>query len=388
MSARVIFHIDINAFFASAHLIEDPSLRGKPVVVCRDVQGSVVTTASYEARSYGIGSAMPLSQAKRLCDDLIVVELDFELYTELSEAFVEIIQSYSPYVQQASIDEVYVDVTEAIKKYTKPLDLAIDIQNQILEELKLPVSIGVAPNKFLAKMASDMKKPMGISILRIREIETKLWPLPIELMHGIGKKTVPKLKNMGVHKIGDLNKVSMDELRIVLGNRAQVFIDYANGKGSNQLDLNNTTKSLGQSQTFSSPIYDYEELREKIVHEIQELERRAKMQQLVGKTIQFSIRFEDMKTNNRSVTLDNYLNDQATILERVLSLYSEFESDDHSGVTFISVGLANLKEVEDIEEQLNLFTISKSLDTDTMISELNQEFGGVFKRASKLLKES
>ncbi len=387
MSARVIFHIDINAFFASAHLIEDPSLEGKPVVVCRDVQGSVVTTASYEARKFGVGSAMPLSHAKRLCPDLVVVELDFELYTELSEAFVEIIRSYSPMVQQASIDEVYVDVTDAIKEYKRPLDLATSIQKTILEELRLPVSIGVAPNKFLAKMASDMEKPLGISVLRIREVESKLWPLPIEEMHGIGKKTVPRLKALNVHTIGDLNNVSFDQLRVILGNRAQVFIDYANGRGSNQLDLSNSTKSIGQSQTFAQAIYDYDELREKILHEIKELERRAKASQLMGKTIQFSIRFEDMKTHARSITLDKYLNNQDEILERVMSLYAEFEADDHSGVNFISVGLANLKETENIEEQLDLFTVSKDLDTDSMISELNEEFGSVFKRASKLLSD-
>lgn len=387
MSARVIFHIDINAFFASAHLILDPSLEGKPVVVCRDVQGSVVTTASYEARAYGIGSAMPLSQAKRLCDDLVIVELDFDWYTELSQDFVEIIKEYSNAVQQASIDEVYVDVTETIKTYERPLDLATEIQKRILNELKLPVSIGVAPNTFLAKMASDMQKPLGISVLRIREVQSKLWPMPIEDMHGIGKKTVPRLKDMGINTIGDLNNVSLDDLRVVLGNRAQVFIDYANGKGNNQLELNSNAKSIGQSQTFASAIYDYDELREKILSEIKQLEKRAKDHRLLGKTIQFSIRFDDMKTFARSITLDKYTHDLDEIIERVMSLYSEFESDDHQGVNFISVTLANLKEQESIEEQLDLFTVNKNLNTDDMISELNNEFNGVFKRASALLKD-
>src|SRR5690625_4757855 len=206
MAARVIFHIDINAFFASAHLIDNPDLIGKPVVVCRDVTGSVVTTASYEARAYGIQSAMPLSHAKRLCDDLKVVELDFNLYQELSSEFVSIIESYSPIVEQASIDEVYVDVTDLIMTYEKPLDLAVDIQKQVLEQLKLPISIGVAPNKFLAKMASDMKKPMGITVLRKRDIPYKLWVLPIEEMHGVGQKTAERMRNNEIYTIGDLAK--------------------------------------------------------------------------------------------------------------------------------------------------------------------------------------
>ncbi|HZJ87415.1 MAG TPA: DNA polymerase IV, partial [Erysipelothrix sp.] len=272
MSARVLFHIDINAFYASAHLTIEPELEGKPVVVCRDVQGSVVTTASYEARQYGIGSAMPLSQAKRLCDDLVVVELDFELYNDLSQSFVNIIKSYSKTVEQASIDEVYVDVTDVIKTYDKPLDLAINIQKQLLDELKLPVSIGVGPNKFLAKMASDMDKPLGITVLRIREVETKLWPLAIDQMHGIGKKTVPRLKEIGVHTIGDLNNVSFDKVKLILGNRTQVFIDYANGLGSAKLNTDASAKSIGQSQTFSKAIFDYDELKEKILKEISQVE--------------------------------------------------------------------------------------------------------------------
>lgn len=387
MSARVIFHIDINAFFASAHLILNPELEGKPVAVCRDVQGSVVTTASYEARKFGVGSAMPLSQAKRLCPELIVVELDFEWYQELSSQFVSIVREYSNMIDQASIDEVYVDVTEPIKAYKRPLDMAVAIQKQILTELKLPVSIGVGPNKFLAKMASDMDKPLGITVLRIREVHQKLWPLPIEEMHGIGKKTVPRLKELGVFKIGDLNNVSYDKLKTVLGNRTQVFIDYANGLGSASLNLERDAKSIGQSQTFSSGIYDYDELKEKILTEINEVEKRAKAQNVMGKTVQFSIRFEDMKTYARSVTMDHYLNDKESILERVMGLYGEFEADDHQGVNFISVTLTNLKEADEIEEQLNLFTIDKNLDTDHMIDELNNEFNGVFKRASELLKK-
>ena len=387
MSARVIFHIDINAFFASAHLILNPELEGKPVVVCRDTQSSVVTTASYEARKYGIGSAMPLAQAKRLCESLIVVELDFEWYTELSEKFVEIVKKYSPLVEQASIDEVYVDVTDPIKRYKKPLDLAVDIQKEILQTLKLPVSIGVGPNRFLAKMASDMDKPMGITVLRIREVQTKLWPLPIEEMHGIGKKTVPRLKKLGIHQIGDLNKVSFDQLKLILGNRTQTFIDYANGIASARIDLDTSAKSIGQSQTFSQAIYDYDELKEKIFTEIKEVERRAQKHKVRGKTIQFSLRFENMKTHARSITLDRYLNDKDELLERVMGLYSEFESESTEGVNFISVTLANLKEIDEIEEQLDLFTIDKNLDTDHMIDELNQHFGHVFTRASALIKK-
>lgn len=388
MSARVIFHIDINAFFASAHTIVDPTLINKPVVVCRDVSGSVITTASYPAREFGIHSAMPLSQAKKLCDHLEVVELDFDLYQELSERFVEIIKGYTPHVQQASIDEVYADMTETIKMYKKPLDLAVNIQRRVLETLKLPISIGVAPNKFLAKMASDMKKPMGITVLRKKEVADKLWPLPIHEMHGIGKKSVSRLNDLGVYKIGDLNQVPFDSLKTVLGNRTQNFIDKANGIDLSEIEVYSQAKSIGQSKTFVNPIYDLDELSERIMVEVLEVERRSQSQNMMGKTVSFSLRLDSGFTASRSSSLNTYINDKNNIYERVMSLYGEFEGE--GGVNFISVTLSNLKPKDEIIEQLDLFNLDKTLSTQDVISGLNKEIqSDLFMPASALLsKES
>lgn len=388
MSARVIFHIDINAFFASAHTIVDPTLKNKPVVVCRDVSGSVITTASYPAREFGIHSAMPLSQAKKLCDHLEVVELDFDLYQELSERFVKIIKGYTPHVQQASIDEVYADMTETIKMYKKPLDLAVNIQRRVLETLKLPISIGVAPNKFLAKMASDMKKPMGITVLRKKEVPDKLWPLPIHEMHGIGKKSVSRLNDLGIYKIGDLNQVPFDSLKTVLGNRTQNFIDKANGIDLSEIEVYSQAKSIGQSKTFVNPIYDLDELSERIMVEVLEVERRSQSQNMMGKTVSFSLRLDSGFTASRSSSLNTYINDKNNIYERVMSLYGEFEGE--GGVNFISVTLSNLKPKDEIIEQLNLFNLDKTLSTQDVISGLNKEIqSDLFMPASALLsKES
>ena len=181
--AKVYFHIDLNAFFANAEIIRDPSLKGKPLVISGSTRRSVVSTASYEARQYGIHSAMPLSEAEALCPQLVIVEHHFPLYVELSEQFIKIVSEYVDDLEQASIDECYVDVTNAITKYEKPLDLAWTIQKRIMNELHLPCSIGVAPNMFLAKMASEMKKPLGITVLRIRDVPSKMWPLPISSMY-------------------------------------------------------------------------------------------------------------------------------------------------------------------------------------------------------------
>lgn len=384
--ARVIFHIDINAFFASAHLITDASFEGKPLVVCSNRRGAVVTTASYEARAFGINSAMPLSHAKRLCDHLEVVDLDFELYSDLSSKFINIVKEFSPKVQQASIDECYVDVSEEIFKYEKPLDMAIAIQNRVLEELKLPLSIGVAPNKFLAKMASDMMKPKGITVLRIREVESKLWPLDIDEMHGIGKKTVPRLRAIGINTIGDLAKQDPIKMRPILNMSAESFIAKANGIDHSEMDYDTTRKSLGQSKTYQSSLHEPDEIRSAIRTEIDEVERRLKASDLVGRTVQFSIRLENYKTAVRSITLENYIDSADMIFERVMQLYDEF--DGMGGIDFLSITMSNLAYKDEITEQINIFEDMKEPTINDMLNRLNDSMNGaVFLTPRQLLEK-
>lgn len=384
--SQVIFHIDINAFYASAHSASDPSLKNKPVAVSSNRRGSVITTANYKAREFGVESAMPTAIAKRLCKDLVLIPVDFALYKDLSLKFMNIVRGFSPYIQVASIDECYVDVSEIIKDYEKPLDLAVAIQSKVMADLSLPISIGVGPNKFLAKMASDMKKPMGITVLRIREAESKLWPLPIELMHGIGSKTVPKLKNIGIYTIGDLANSSEARLKQVLGNKTRSFIDKAHGKDTAPLELISTAKSIGQSKTFKTPLYEPEEIHLALMEEITEVERRLKKADMMGRTVQFSIRFEDFQTASRSMTYDEYLDDRYLIFDKTIELYDEFEGV--GGVTFLSITVANLKEKDDVIQQMNLFDQDKDYSVDEIINKLNKEMNSaVFKKTGALLDE-
>lgn len=386
MSARVIFHVDINAFFASAHAILNPELIGKPVVVSRDVTGSVVTTASYEAREYGINSAMPLQQAKKLCSELVIVEMDFDWYLELSQRFMNIIGEFGESVQPLSIDECFVDVTNTIKRYKKPLDLAVTIQKRLLDELKLPVSIGVGPNKFLAKMASDMRKPLGITVLRKREVETLLWPSPIENMYGIGKKTVPRLRKIGINTIGDLANANLGSISSILGIHAENYINKARGNDSSVVETHSKAKSVGQSKTLIPAVGDPDELRSKLLQEITQVEYRLKELGLVGKTVQFALRLDNFKTAARSVSLDRYISSRNDIFENVMMLYDEFEGE--GSVSFISVTVSNLLPKEDVVTQLDLFEATRTMDTDEVISKLNIALNqDIFKRASDLDKE-
>lgn len=383
--ASVIFHIDINAFYASAHLIENPELRGKPVVVCSNHRASVITTASYEARKYGIHSAMPLAHAKKLCDDLIVIDVDFSLYQELSRQFIAIIAKYSQTIQQASIDECYVDMSDTIKKYEKPLDLAVAIQKDVEEELLLPTSIGIAPNRFLAKMASDMHKPRGITVLRIREVQDKLWPLPIEAMHGVGRKTVPLLKAKGIHTIGDLAQAQERDVQPILGINTQTYIGHAQGKGSAKIITESEAKSIGQSRTFANVLVDIPTIKDAIFAEVKEVSRRLIRYGYVGRTLTFAVRLDDYKTASRSVTAQNYFEDANAIFERVMALYDEFEGE--GAVSFISVSVSNLVDKDEVVKQMSIFEDMTEKSVDDIINRLNQEFKGtVFRKTKELLE--
>jgi len=228
--SRVYFHIDLNAFFANAELLLDPSLKGKPLVVSGSTRRSVVSTASYEARAYGIHSAMPVAEAVKLCPDLIIQEGIIIFTVSFTEQFLSIVRSYTEEIEQASIDECYADVTDVIMTYPRPLDLAWNMQQRILKEVGIPCSIGVAPNMLLAKMASDMKKPMGITVLRIRDVPEKMWPLPIGEMRGVGNKTVPLMEELGIHTIGDLaHYQDLNELKPIFGKNTEEIIRKANG---------------------------------------------------------------------------------------------------------------------------------------------------------------
>ena len=224
---QIIFHIDLNAFYASAEMANDSSLEGKPLVISGNNRRAIVSTASYEARKYGIHSAMPLFQAKQLCKNLIIKPVNFDLYRRLSSQFFELISTYSPLLEIASIDECYVDFSNYIIEHNiHPYKLAKIIQNDVLNTLKLKCSIGIAPNKFMAKMASDMKKPMGITILNKSNYKQLLWPLDVSEMFGIGKKTAPKLKEMGILTGG----VDFKDLKITLaqavGETPAVTLNY------------------------------------------------------------------------------------------------------------------------------------------------------------------
>ena len=384
--SRVYFHIDLNAFYANAECLLDPTLRGKPLAVSGQTRRSVVSTASYEARAYGVHSAMPIAEAKNLCRDLVVVAPHFNYYEELSNEFIAIVRSYTSIVEQASIDECYADMTDAIFRFPRPLDLAFQLQHRVRDELGLPCSIGIGPNLFLAKMASDMKKPMGITVLRIREVPQKLWPLKIADMRGVGKKTLPFLEELGIRTIGDLAQwKDPEQLRGIFGKNTEQMIARANGHDDRQIELETDPKSMGVSETFLEDVTDYDELRGMMRTLSRRLSKRLAEVRKTGSLVSIRIRYSDFSNADRSMHVDHPIWKADDLFEQGIRLFNENWEQDPIRL----LGLT-LSEFHSEQEDRNLFNLEESEKeaTASILSDLNEELGGLrLKRASALLKE-
>lgn len=373
---KIIFHIDMNAFFCSVACILNPFLRGKPFAIGRENSyKGVVSTASYEARAYGIHSAMPLSVAYKLKPDLMVVSVDYKYYQYYHNKFVELIKKYTNIIEVASIDEVYADMTEAsLSKH--PLVIAKEIQARLLKEYNLSCSIGIAPTLFLAKMASDIKKPLGVTVLRKRDIEKILYPLSVKEIYGIGKKTYPKLIENGINTIGDfMNEGNFYKIVNLIGEN-QFYSSYNNLKGlsSNIVNPNrySESNSISTSMTYDIALISEAE----ILYELRKMTREIHSKMIhdgyFTKTISIVLRDTDFQTISRQKTLDTYTDDFLIIFETVQELLEENFLD--KGYRLIGVGLNNLVDKDHIPKEYNLFNVLSYDQREDIINNLINNF--------------
>lgn len=386
--SRVYFHIDLNAFFASCEELLDPSLRGKPLVVGGKSRRSVISTANYEARKYGIHSAMPMQHAEKLCKDLVIVNGHYAFYSDMSHQFMQIIHSYTDLVEKASIDECYADMTDVICRYPKPLDVAFEIQRRVLEETGLRCSIGIGPNMFLAKMASDMKKPMGITVLRIRDVPEKMWPLPIKEMQGIGKRTVPLMEDLNIHTIKDLATYQdLNALKPVLGKNIESMIKRANGYDDRTLMTDYDSKSMGISETLLEDVTDYDELRGLIRTLCRRLSKRLKEAHKAGYHVSMRICYYDFRNANKSKKLSAPIWTSDDLFVQAMILFdSSYEEEE--AVRLIGVSVSDFAGEDFLAKQVSLFDAPEEESTSEILHDLNHQLGTqAFVRASSLLEK-
>jgi len=301
---RSILHVDLDAFFAAVEQHDDPSIRGKPVLVGHDGARGVVAASSYEARVFGCRSAQPMSVAKRLCPHAIVKPVRFDRYHELSAAMFAILESYTPLVQPLSIDEAFLDVTGSLRLFGPPERIAKEIRRRVQEELGITCSVGVAPNKFLAKLASDLNKPDGLTIIKADEIEKTLSPLPISRIWGIGPKTTRRLNDLGVRVIGDLKKLSPDFLQKRFGIEAGRYLRLSVGDDERDVTPDHQAKSIGQERTFGVDLIEPDHVRAVLLHQVEQVARRLRRHHFKARGVTVKIRDGEFHTVTRSAALD------------------------------------------------------------------------------------
>lgn len=390
---KVIFHLDMNCFYASVEQAHDPSLKGKPIAVAGNEKErrGIIVTSSYEARAKGIYTTMNVGEAKRKCPELLLLPPDFAKYRVASAAIFAILRSYTHLVEPVSIDEGYIDVTE-LAKTRHPLELAKEIQARILHELDLPCSIGIAPNKFLAKTASDMKKPMGITVLRKRQIAELLWPKQVIDMHGVGEQTAKRLAKLQIHTIGELAKADERQLQKELGKNGVRLIKRANGEDSRDVDPNAIydTKSVGNSTTLPRDETEYYILKETFEKLSRSVSERLKVKYLAGTTVSIQIRNFEWQNQTRSKSVRNAVQGADDIFDIAWKLF--LQHWDETPVRLIGVTVSNVVDQAELTQQLNLFNFEQHIKDEPiveLVDAIEKKFGkGVLKRGVRVKSRS
>ncbi len=381
-NGRVIFHIDMNMFFCSVAVIKNRALKGKPFVIGRSgTNKGVVSTASYEARKYGIHAGMSLNDALKIKSDLIVVDIDFKTIRQYHNYFVNLILDYTNIVEIASIDEVYADMSE-ISKTRNAIEVAKEIQRRLVKEYNLPSSIGIAPTLFLAKMASDMKKPLGLVVIRKKDSFNMLKDLPVSDIFGIGKKTYPILMDNGINTIGDFFKEENKDKIISLTseNTYNYVISHVLGNSNNVVNQNRVIKnsSISLVDTFDSPLRTDSDILYELRRQTKELLAKLNKSGELTKTIGITLRDFSFKTITRSKTVE-YTNNFYDIFKVISNLFYD-NYDETKLIRLCGVTFSNLKKINDvIKEEYNLFTYEELARKDEAVKEtirkLEEKYG-------------
>lgn len=301
-----IIHVDMDAFFAAVEIRDNPRLRGKPVIIGGDPRHdvrAVVSTACYEARKYGVHSAMPLLQAWKLCPHGVFLRGRMARYAEESKRVMAILSCYTPLVEQISIDEAFLDVSGCEKLFGSPPAIARSIQQAVEDEVGLSCSAGVAPNKFLAKLASDLKKPGGLTVIRPDQVEQVLHPLPIEKLWGVGAKTAGKLRRMGIDTVGQLARLDRPLLEAALGKLGEHVWHLARGRDARPVELTREVKSLSRETTFSADVRQRDKLNTVLLELAEDVAWRLRQQGLLAQTVALKLRYGNFQTVSRQGAL-------------------------------------------------------------------------------------
>ena len=389
MESKII-HIDMDAFYASVEQRDHPCWRGRPVIVGGSAEKrGVVSAASYEARAFGVHSAMPASQAKKLCPQGIFLPVRMDRYREVSDEIFKLLETYTPLIEPLSLDECFLDVTGSERIFGPALEIARQIKKKIFETTGLTASAGIAPNKFLAKIASDLKKPDGLVEVKPERIQEFLRDLPISKLWGVGKATEQILKELGIFRIGQLAVFPPEKIEKKLGKFGCELIDLARGKDDRMVISRSDPKSMSQEETFTPDLTDLPTMKKFLLEQSEQVGRQLRQEKMKGGTVHLKVRYPDFTQVTRSATLASPTDQGLHIYETAMGLLGKTEVAKR-GARLLGVGVSNLRP-RHLSEQLSFFDSQKvRLERSTQaVDRIWDKYGfDAIKRASLLQKRT
>jgi DNA polymerase-4 len=377
LEQRVIVHVDMDAFYASVEALDDPALEGRAVVVGGLGPRGVVATANYPARTFGVHSAMPMARARRLCPHAHFIRPRMDRYREKSRAVFGVFAEFTPLIEGLSLDEAFLDVSGSLRLFGGPLEIAQRIKDRVREETGLTASVGVAHNKFLAKLASDARKPDGLLWLRTGEVRQFLDPMPVARLWGIGKQTAPRLKALGILTIGQLRRADSTILQPVLGKRVEHFQQLARGEDRRAVVPAQADLSISHEVTFDTDIGEPAELLAELQRQTESVARRLRDHGLMARTVVVKIRDGNFRTVTRSRSLRACSSSTRTLYRMARALFENWRKDHRTTpLRLLGVGVTGLEPGGPGEQAAGDRLDSRGeQEIDRVADQINRRFG-------------
>ncbi len=387
--ARLIAHVDMDCFFAAVEVLDDPALKGRPVIVGADPKGGkgrgVVSAASYEARRFGVHSAMPVSQAFALCPQGIFLPGRMRRYSEISDKIMEILKGFTPQIEQISVDEAFLDLSGCQRLFGEPLEIARKIKTAVKSRSSLTASVGLGSNKLVAKVASDLQKPDGLVIVPDGGEKEFLAPMPAGKLWGVGPKTVDRLKQMGVETIGQLAEYDPKRLETIFGKMGAYLHERANGIDGDPVSQRDQSKSMGREHTYDQDTDSKEDIHRTLLMLSEKVAASLRAEGVKGRTITLKLRYQDFETHTYGRTLETAVDNAVEINTIAKSLFDK-NWQTFRKIRLIGVSASNLNQGED---QLGLFDDPKNKikreKLDKAVDEIRERYGRkAVKRAGEM----
>ena len=373
---RAILHVDMDAFYASVEQLDTPSLAGKPVIVGGLGPRGVVAAASYEARAHGVHSAMPMARARRLCPHGCFLRPRIRRYREKSSEVFDVFRTFTPLVEGLSLDEAFLDVSASQKLFGSPERMAGRIKQAIHEHTGLTASVGVAHNKFLAKLASDVNKPDGLCVVDPERVHEFLDPMPVTRLWGIGKRTAPRLRQRGILTVGQLRRANPEVLHDALGNRAGHFVRLARGEDDRPVETRRPDKSVSREQTFDVSLSDRDEQLAELLRQVENVSRRLRNKRLLARTVTVKIRDDAFRTVTRSRSMVAPSNSTRTLYRMARALFEAWiQKNRNTPVRLLGMGASGLEGEPVSADTGDRADSQAEQGVDRVFDDINRRFG-------------